>query len=259
MEKIFNKNQLMPRVREEFRKEPELKEIMIKHNIPEDFGFDLLANMALIKRANIPTLVGILRHHYGDSQKTMDMIQLCCEADLIDWFDDVRVFVTKFEISKDIQEELDRFQFPLPMIIRPKIVKSNKETGYLTSKSSIILKNNYHEDDVCLDHINRINSIKLKLDMDTAMMVKNKWKNLDRQKEGETWQEYQKRQKAFEKYNSTTLMVMELINQNSEFFYLTHAYDKRGRTYTRGYHINDQGNEWNKAVVEFFHTEIIKE
>jgi len=32
---------------------------------------------------------------------------------------------------------------------------------------------------------------------------------------------------------------------------LTHKYDKRGRCYSQGYHVNPQGNDWNKAVIEF--------
>ena len=256
IERIFNKNQLMFRVKSEFKKEPEIKEIMDKFNIPNDFGYDFLAQMALHKRANIQTIVGLLRHHYDNGQMVVNMIVQCIHADLVDWFDDLRVLVTKFELSKDVQEELDKFQFPLPMVVTPKKVQCNKETGYLLSGGSLILKNNYHEDDICLDHINRINRIQLKLNMDTAKMVKNQWKNLDKQKIGETWEDFQKRNRAFDKYNSTTLKVMELIDQASDCFYLTHAYDKRGRTYCRGYHINYQGNEWNKAVIEFKNQEI---
>ena len=37
IERIFNKNQLMFKVKSEFKKEPEIKEIMDKFNIPNDF------------------------------------------------------------------------------------------------------------------------------------------------------------------------------------------------------------------------------
>jgi DNA-directed RNA polymerase len=34
-------------------------------------------------------------------------------------------------------------------------------------------------------------------------------------------------------------------------FWLTHKYDKRGRTYCQGYHVSYQGNDYNKACIEF--------
>ena len=47
------------------------------------------------------------------------------------------------------------------------------------------------------------------------------------------------------------------MNMAGNHFYLTHRYDKRGRTYAQGYYINPQGNEWNKAVLEFADKEIV--
>jgi DNA-directed RNA polymerase len=41
-------------------------------------------------------------------------------------------------------------------------------------------------------------------------------------------------------------------------FYLTHRYDKRGRTYAQGYHVNTQGNCWNKAVIELADEEVVE-
>jgi DNA-directed RNA polymerase len=38
---------------------------------------------------------------------------------------------------------------------------------------------------------------------------------------------------------------------------MTHKYDKRGRTYSQGYHIQPQGSDWNKAVIEFADKEIV--
>ena len=48
-----------------------------------------------------------------------------------------------------------------------------------------------------------------------------------------------------------------LVNAGNRFF-LTHAYDKRGRTYAKGYHVNYQGNDWNKATICFAEGEIVK-
>jgi DNA-directed RNA polymerase len=63
------------------------------------------------------------------------------------------------------------------------------------------------------------------------------------------------RRKAFEKYDQSSKDVMHALMGIRDRFWLTHKYDRRGRTYCVGYHINYQGTSWNKAVVEFANKE----
>lgn len=260
MEKLFHKNQLFPRILGEFKDAPiPFKDIMNKHSIRHEFGFDLLVQMALHKRATLPTLVGILRKHFrGDCQATADALLVACEADLVDWSPDLLMFIVRYDISEDVQGDLDRYQYPLPMILEPKKIKTNEDTGYLTSQNSVILRNNHHNGDVCLDHLNRMNRIKLTINQETATMVKNRWRHLDKAKPGESRRDYQARVKAFDKYDRTAKDVMEHLGIAGNEFYLTHKYDKRGRVYCQGYHVNYQGTPWNKAVVEFVNKEVTK-
>ena len=263
MEKLFHKNQLFPRIKSEFvNSEFNFRKHMLDNNIDSDFGFDLLVQMVLHKRASISVLTGILRKHFKHSpeasQKTADELLKCVQADLVDFSAPLRVFIVRFDISADVQQELDIYQYPLPMIIEPKELKSNEDTGYFTSRNSVILKhNNHHNDDVCLDHLNRVNKIKFKINYTTANMIQNKWRNLDKPKPGEERSEYNKRVKAFEKYDRTARDVMTHLAVADNEFYLTHKYDKRGRTYCQGYHCNYQGATWNKAVLEFAKQEIV--
>lgn len=113
--------------------------------------------------------------------------------------------------------------------------------------------------DVCLDHINRMNSQRLCINWNVANFVKNEWSSLDKPKEGETRKDFEKRVRAFEKYDRTAKGVMELVTQEGNNFSLAHRYDKRGRTYSSGYHINYQGTSWNKAVVEFADKELVND
>lgn len=255
LELMFNKNQLIPRIRREFAdsEDFDFAGYIAECGIDPLFGMDVLVQMALHKRASLQTLVGVLRHHFEDSQKTADELLKAAEADLVDWDGVTGLFIVKFTISDDVQAELDMFQFPLPMIIEPLPVRTNKETGYLTGSGSIILRNNHHMDDVCLDHINRMNRIRFTINNDTAQMVKNKWRNLDKAKPGESKDEFKRRQRAFEKYDRNAREVMALM---PDYFHLTHKYDKRGRIYCQGYHITYQGAPWNKAVIEFADQEI---
>lgn len=264
LEHLYHKNQLLPRIRQEFLacEDVDFPAYMKEHGILPEFGLDLLVQMVLHKRTTLPILVGILRSHFeplvNASQLAADMLLKCAEADLVDWSETLEKFIIKFDISKDVQEEINRYQYPLPMVIPPAEVTCNRETGYLTSRGSIILKKNHHNDDVCLDHINRMNSIRFTIDDDTAFLIENQWRHLDRPKDGESYADYQKRQKAFEKYDTTSKEVIGKILSLGNEFYLTHKYDKRGRTYCQGYHVTYMGNAWNKAVIELADKELVE-
>jgi hypothetical protein len=260
LERLYSKNQTIPKVRAEFFncEEVNFKEYFIENEIPVNFGLDLLVQMALHKRANLQTLIGLLYNHFNDAQITANMLLRAVMADLIDWDPAFKTFIVKFEITPEIQEDIDRFQYPLPMVVEPRLITKNRETGYYLNQGSVILRNNHHEDDVCLDHLNRMNSIKFTINDDTAQMVHNKWKNLDKPKEGELREEFEQRKKAFQKYDRMAKSVMALLTQHSTHFHLTHKYDKRGRVYCQGYQVNYQGSPWNKAVVEFAEKEYVK-
>ena len=257
LEKTFSKNQQIPRIKEEVLAtgldfEAHFKEF----DIPYDFGIDLLIQMILHKRANLNTLVGILYRHFDNAQETADAIKRSIDAGLVSYDDTLRIFIVIMDISPVAQLDLDRYQYPLPMVVPPKPILSNNDSGYLNGKSSVILRNNHHDDDVCLDHLNRMNRVKLSINWDVVRMVKNKWKNLDRMKVGETRLKYEQRVRAFQKYDQVAHEVMARLTEHGNEFYLTHRYDKRGRTYSQGYHVNYQGNPWNKAVIEFADKEI---
>ena len=91
LEKLYSKNQLLPRLYKYF--EVELKErsgldltkFMELNNIEPELGFSLLVQMALHRRTTLPTMVGILRHQYHDAQDVADAILKCCEVDLCHW------------------------------------------------------------------------------------------------------------------------------------------------------------------------------
>jgi hypothetical protein len=260
LEKLFNKNQLITRIKSEFMEcvSFDFSEYMEDKGIPRGFGYDLLVQMALHKRCDLQTLIGLLDRHFHNVQETADMLWVCAEADLVDWSPDLKIFVVCFNITKEVQEELDRYQFPLPMVVRPRTVGKNTETGMLLTEGSLILKKNHHDGDICLDHINRMNSTQLTINHNVANMIQNQWRNLDKMKPGETSDDFKRRKKAFEKYDRTAREVMDVVTKLSPVFYLTHKYCKRGRTHCQGYHVNYQGAPWNKAVVQFANEEVIQ-
>lgn len=261
LELLFDKHQLFPRVRKAFRTNEsfDFPAHLKKLGIPEKFGIDLLAQMAVRKRANLSTLVGVLRHHFKTAQACTDMLTKAAFHDLVNYSTRREQFIVVFTIDAELQRALDQFQYPLPLLVPPKKLEHNLDSGYFTRKESVLLQDNHHDGDVCLDHLNRINSIKLSLNMETAYAVKNKWKNIDKRKTDETWEKYQERLQAFRVYNAVSHGVMKILQEQGNELYLSHRYDKRGRTYCSGYHVNYMGNDWNKAVVELYDQEPLED
>ncbi len=262
LEHLFSKYQLHACIKQEFV-ESGFVDKLEDNEIEILFGLDLLTQLVLHKRANIPTLVGMLQKHFEGyskpAQVCAEMILKAAEKDFIDWDDLTQNAIMKWDISDDVKDQLDLFQYPLPMIEEPQHVTHNRQTGYVTVKGSIILRDNHHEDDVCLDHINRANSIPLSLNEDIVAFIQNEWKNLDKCKPGEAKEDYKKRVKAFEKYDRTSRDVLAALMAQGNRFWLTHKYDKRGRTYCQGYHATYQGNDWNKACIQFADAEVLND
>lgn len=260
IEQLTNKNQLMPRLREYFGADSQpLIHDVIKHlNLPTDFVVEALVQIALHKRMQPQSMLGILvKHNPSDPQTVSNALQILVHVNLIK-FDPARnQLIVVHDIPYELQRELDCFQYPLPMVCEPLKLRTNRDTGYFITRGSAILRDNYHDEDICLDHLNRMNKVKLSINSHTAGMIANRWRNLDKPKEEETTADFMKRKKAFEKYDSTVRHVVKLLYQAGNSFFLTHKYDKRGRTYCQGYHVSYQGAPWNKAVIELANKELV--
>lgn len=243
IESRSNKNILLKRVQEEFNKlnlGSLDKEIRAKVNY-------ILAQLYLHKRMLPEALIGLCKGRM-ELAEAAQMIEELIEAKWIGW-NGIQL-ITALDLPASVKEELELFQFPLPLLVKPKKVKRNNQTGYwYVTNGSIILKDNYIEEDVCLDVINKANSIKLKLNSKTCTMVQNQWHDLDHQKKSETKEEYEQRLKQFNSFNERAKKVQDWLIQQGTFF-ITNKYDKRGRMYSQGYYVNPQGTDYQKACIE---------
>lgn len=230
---------------------------------PVTFGLALVAEMAVRKRAKISTLVGLLWRHFDSEEEPFqacaDAIGRAINLNLVNFDSEREEVVVAFELDSKAEEMLKRFQYPLPMVEPPQHVLKNTATGYRSIKGSLLLRNNHHGDDICLEHINRVNQQALSINMDVVAFVQNHWKNISAPKANETQDDYLKRRSNYLKYTRGAYDVMRLITSVKNKLWLTHKYDKRGRTYCQGYHVNYQGNDWNKACVQFAHAEKLNE
>lgn len=259
LETMFNDRQAMALLRRELTNDAVAMQTIEKSQLDSEFALDLLSQMALHKRATVPMLVGLLNQHFGGQlQATTDALAQAAQADLIDWDSSVQQFILVFDVDENTHSILRQYQYLPPMIVPPLEVTSNRGSGYITvTNDSLLLKDNHHEGDICLDSINRFNRVPLTANLEVVRKIRNHWKGIDKPKDGETFENYQQRLKAFERYEKTAFFTIALLAEMGNRFHLTHKVDKRGRTYAQGYHLNTQGNCWNKAVLELAEPEYV--
>ena len=260
IEQLTNKNQLMPRLRTYFGPEtqPLIHSVINEIGMPVDFATEALLQIALHKRMSPSSMIGILlKHNPNDGQWVSDALYVLVAIGLIKFDPERNQLIVVHDIPSELQRELDCFQYPLPMVSAPLELKNNRDTGYYTVRGSAILRDNHHSNDICLDHLNRLNRVPLKINTHTAGMIANRWRNLDKPKDDEDLKDFQKRRKAFEKFDSTVRVISRFLYDAGNRFFLTHKYDKRGRSYCQGYHCSYQGAAWNKAVIELADAEMV--
>lgn len=250
LEHMFNKHQILPLYKSYFSKK----------GVENEFALSLLAQIAIHRQANVVTMLGVLKHlNQGDVQITANLLEQAMNEGLINFDGERDMFSVRFDVDEKTKEIGRKYKYLPPMIVPPKILRSNTDNGHLTIDSkSLLLKDNHHDGDICLDSLNRFNQIPLKINVDVVRNIRNTWKNLDKQKDDEDLNDYLDRVKAFERYERDSYWILALMVEMGNQFWLDNAVDKRGRTYSQGYHINIQGNDWNKAVLEFHEEEIIE-
>ncbi len=243
LEELYAKNLESSRIIEEFKE------------ITEDpFELQVLKIAYLHKRIPVGVMVGSLCARY-ELEEIQEKLTDCVEKDLIDFDPALGIFIMHWDLSQDVKDSMALFQYPLPMVCPPKKVKDNKHCGYYTFAKSAMLHGFEEEKDICLDHLNRVNSIPLKINFEVVSQIKCQWHNLDAPKIGESYQEYLKRIKNYKKFCKDSMQVLEMLKDKT--VYVTHNYDTRGRIYAGGYHFNPQGTDWCKASVLFAEGETV--
>jgi len=257
LEETYSKYQLMPVLRSEFG------EIVEGFDDPDwgKFVVDVLCQIYLHRQADVTTMVGVLYPVHGETpQIVADKLLVAAEEDYIDFDEDRQRFSVIYDLTDDVVSMLDKYQYPLPMITPPLPVKYNNQTGYVTIHNSVVLNtagSDYFDDkDMCLDHLNRANSVPLTLDADVIKSPEGRY-SMPKRKSGEDFNDFQKRLRQATIFYDTSLKVMDEVAQLSDQIFLTHRFDRRGRCYSSGYHINTQGTDYNKAVLQLANKEVL--
>lgn len=160
------------------------------------------------------------------------------------------VIVSRIPLEDSLINYIEESQYLPPMVCPPRKLVSNRSSGYLTHSDSLILGHgNHHEGDICLDVLNTMNAVPLKLCTELLCQEEEEPTfDLDDEDKKQQWMQFKKQSYRF----------YDLLVQQGNRFYLTHKVDKRGRIYAQGYHINTQGAAFKKAMIELADEEYVE-
>lgn len=148
----------------------------------------------------------------------------------------------RWQLEPETEQYIADTMYLPPLICEPKEITSNTSSGYYNPVAeSVILKSyNHHNEYVAYDALNIANSVPFELDefilhefeespnkpLDTTQKVNN-----------------------FNLLKNSSLKVYRMIRRLGNKFWFSWRYDKRGRMYIQGYHINLQSTEFKKALI----------
>lgn len=225
------------------------------------------------KPMKLVSVASLCARHLGMSDKveaihTMaEIIAVLGETDLFDnkktkegW-----IVISRVELDAEVTQYADNALYLPPLIIKPRKVRSNRDSGYITQRGeSLILGfyENHHDDNICLDVINTLNSNEYELDIEFINSYEEQWyrEELSQQEYEELSHAdreiYNMDEKNWEKFQEQGKFFQTLMIHHGNSFYLCNKVDKRGRIYSSGYHISPQASSFKKASINFKHHEI---
>jgi hypothetical protein len=222
---------------------------------------DMFTGIAYYQRPELLTSVSAqiaARLNFSDRTEAIttvaELLAVLAQTDAFDVIKEHKMaslmLVSRIELSKELVEFVEGSEYLPPMVCEPLELTHNYSSGYLTHNDSLILgSGNHHDGDLCLDVLNTMNKVALKLDTEFLSKVEEEPTfELDTQDKIDRWMDFKKRS-----YHFYVLMV-----KHGNRFHLTHKVDKRGRIYACGYHINTQGTPFKKAMLELANEEIVE-
>ena len=177
---------------------------------------------------------------------------------------------SNFALPDELIEYIERACYLPPLVIKPKTLTDNRSSGYLTVKGdSLILGggHNHHNDPIALDVLNLMNGYELCLNeyiLENVLEEPTHDLDVYEEKADKPMSEIEK-QRAITQQKKNWARHLEqsayfynhiLINNNK--MYITNKFDKRGRVYTQGHHINPQGTSYKKAIVDLYNQSVVE-
>jgi len=212
-----------------------------------------------------------------DSIVTMgEIVAILCLTDAFDITKDGPQASLKLESRIPLSEECIQYilntRYLPPMLCEPKELTNNRESGYLTFNDSRILQTgNHHEGNICLDVLNTMNHVALRLDTEFLSTIEedpNSEFTVEKAQESalkegkvlsahEALEIVEQQKQNWQVFKKQSYQFYSLISKCGNRFHLTHKVDKRGRVYAQGYNINTQGTAFKKSCIEFADQEVV--
>jgi len=144
--------------------------------------------------------------------------------------------IPSFSLDKKTIQKLDKLQYLPPMQVQPKNWTNNTNGGWLWESKHLVLGTRFtkHDKPLAYDVINKLQSIAWEIDTETYLLEKDTNRNL--------------KKKQFLR------VVHEYVDKPFHFVW---RYDSRGRSYSSGYDLNLQSNEYGKALLSLHKKEKI--
>ena len=138
-----------------------------------------------------------------------------------------------------------------PMLCPPNDITTNTNSGYLNPMAeSVVLKaHNHHNEPLALDAINIANNVAFELDnfiLDN--FEETSAKPLDNME----------KLRNFQLLKNSSKRVYNMLKQQGNLFWFSWRFDKRGRMYSQGYHVNIQSTEYKKALISLARKEHVE-
>ncbi len=249
LENTYNNNILMKKVFMEILGDEDLQALITNTGVNKDIANKALAFITIYKRLSISTMVAMLFKPTG--KYTLDeichQVELLVQTHLVHFDPDKRQIIVRFELDPQVQADLACFQYPLPIVCEPKILRHNMSSAYfMKRKESVLLNGHKTKDDVDLDHLNLMNQIEFSINETVLSKVKNVWNS----SKDETMRQ-------IDRFNRYCKITYDLMLKFGNKFRFSHRYCYRGRTYCEGYYLNYQGNDYCKSLLEFANKETI--
>ncbi len=172
-----------------------------------------------------------------DAVKTGAEILSICHGKLYDIHlneDSTEIF-PKLKLTSDTTDKLNFLQYLPPMIQKPNDWVSNNDGGWLWERKSIILgKGNHHLETQAYDALNLLQSVAWTIDIPVYINNENPNDNMD--------------------MGQFDRIITDYLGKP---FYFVWRYDKRGRSYSSGYDLNIQSNEYGKAMLSLFNKKTV--
>jgi len=149
------------------------------------------------------------------------------------------------DIPETLQAQLEQLMYLPPMKCTPLDWINNFEGGYLTINDSILL-NCSHDYYLNYDAINKLQKVTYQLNSNILNLPELPTSKI------ETLEQLTQ----FNKLVDDSKVLYEEY-KNIPFWFVW-KYDKRGRIYSQGYHINIQSTEYKRALIDFADTEQVE-